>query len=201
MRGDETDGSDFDEWVVRTEEEVKNALIDSEIFVEVRETSTNHVAGGDLATGPAGPDVILQVTEATTDTLTSLDETLETCRTLTQVGGDAEEQAEPMFYPDDVPELILSVEASDLRFARPDDRLDEDRETLRRKVGVHREKILDSDLESGPIPGLNPAPTNLGELERPTREEVDTPTLLKVLFPSLDPSQEPAVRCGCNNYR
>jgi hypothetical protein len=30
MRGDETDGSDFYEWVVRTKEEVKNALIDSD---------------------------------------------------------------------------------------------------------------------------------------------------------------------------
>ena len=95
-----------------------------------------------------------------------------------------------------MPELILSVEASDLRFAGPDDRLDEDRVTLRGKVGVHREQILDSNLESGPILGSNPAPTNLGELERPTGEEVDTPTLLEVLFPSLDPSQEPAVRCG-----
>ena len=38
--------------------------------MEVRETSTEHVAGRDLATGPAGPDVVLQVTEATTDTLT-----------------------------------------------------------------------------------------------------------------------------------
>jgi hypothetical protein len=136
--------------------------------MEVRETSTNHVAGGDLATGPAGPDIVLQVTEATTDSLTRLDETSETCRTLTQVVGDTEEQAEPMFYPDDVPELILS---SDLRFAGPDDRLDKDRVTLRGKVGVHREQILDSDWESGPILGLNPAPTNLGELERPTGEE------------------------------
>ena len=110
--------------------------------------------------------------------------------------GDAEEQAEPMFYPDDVPELILSVEASDLRFAGPDDRLDEDRVTLRGKVGEHRGQILDSDLESGLVPSLNPAPTNLGELEMPTGEDVDTPALLKVLFPSLDPSQELESRCG-----
>jgi hypothetical protein len=27
-------------------------------------------------------------------------------------------------------------------------------------------------------------------------EEINTPTLFKALFPSLDPSQEPAVRCG-----
>jgi hypothetical protein len=73
MRGDVTDGNDFnelEEWVAKTEEEVKNALLDSEVFMEVRETSTEHVAGGDLATGPAGSDVVLQVTEATTDTLT-----------------------------------------------------------------------------------------------------------------------------------
>ena len=84
MRGNGTDGSDFDEWVVKTEEEVKNALIDSEIFVEVRETtSDNHVAGEVLTTGTAEPDVVLQVTEATTDTLTRLDDTSETCKTLT----------------------------------------------------------------------------------------------------------------------
>jgi hypothetical protein len=52
---------------------------------------------------------------------------------------------------------------------------------------------LDNDLESGPLPGLNPALTNMGE-------EIDTPTLFTALFPSLDPSQEPAVRCGCSNY-
>ena len=101
-----------------------------------------------------------------------------------------------MFYPDDVPELILSVEESDLRFAGPDDCLEEDRVTLRGKVGEHRGQILDSDLESGLVPSLNPAKTNLGELEMPTGEDVDTPALLKVLFPSLDPSQELAVRCG-----
>ena len=101
-----------------------------------------------------------------------------------------------MFYPDDVPELTLSVEESDLRFAGPDDCLEEDRVTLRGKVGEHRGQILDSNLESGLVPSLNLAPTNLGELEMPTGEDVDTPALLKVLFPSLDLSQEPAVRCG-----
>jgi hypothetical protein len=100
MRGDVTDGNDFDEleeWVANTEEEVKNTLLDSEVFMEVRETmlSPEHLAGEDLATGPAGSDVVLQVTEATTNTLTGLDKILETCETLTQVVGDAEEQAEP----------------------------------------------------------------------------------------------------------
>ena len=46
---------------------------------------------------------------------------------------------------------------------------------------------MDNDLESGPLPGLNPALTNMGE-------EIDTPTLFTALFPSLDPGQEPAVR-------
>jgi hypothetical protein len=99
-----------------------------------------------------------------------------------------------MFYPDDVPELILSVEESDLRFAGLDDRLDEDRVTLGEQVKEHKGQILDSHLESGLVPSLNPAPTNLGELEMPTGGDIDTPALLKVLFPSLDPSQEPAVR-------
>jgi hypothetical protein len=108
--------------------------------------------------------------------------------------GDAEEQAGPTFYPDDVSELILSVGASDLCFAGPDDHLDEDGGTLRGRVGVHRKQILDNDLESGPLPGLNPALTNMGE-------EIDTPTLFTALFPSLDPSQEPAVRCGCSDHQ
>jgi hypothetical protein len=48
---------------LKTEEEVKNALIDSEIFVEVRETtSDNHVAGEVLTTDTAEPDVVLLVT-------------------------------------------------------------------------------------------------------------------------------------------
>jgi hypothetical protein len=188
MRGNGTDGSDFDEWVIKTEEEMKSALFDSEIFVEVRETtSNNHVAGEVLTTDTAEPDVVLQVTEATTDTLAGLDDTSETGKTLTQVVGDAEEQAGPTFYPDDVSELILSVGASDLCFAGPDDHLDDNGGTLRGNVGA--KQTLDNDLESSPLPGLNPALTNMGE-------EIDTPTLFKALFLSLDPSQEPAVPCG-----
>ncbi len=65
--------------------------------MDARETklSGKHEASVDLSAGPAGSDVVLQVTEATTDTLTRLDETSETCETLTQIVGDAEEQAEP----------------------------------------------------------------------------------------------------------
>ena len=111
--------------------------------MDVRETmlATEHEAGEDLSTGPSGSDVVLQVTEATTNTLTGLDEILETCETLTQVVGDAEERAEPTFYPDDVPELIMSVEESDLRFAKLDDCLDEDRVTLGGQVKEHKGQI------------------------------------------------------------
>ena len=86
MRGNGTDGSNFDEWVVKTEEEAKSSLFDSEIFVEVRETTSgNHVAGEVLTTGTAELDVVLQVTEATTDSSTRLDDTFETCKTLTKL--------------------------------------------------------------------------------------------------------------------
>jgi hypothetical protein len=194
LRGNGPDGSNFDEWVIKTEEEMKSALFDSEIFVEVRETtSSNHVAGEVLTTDTAEPDVVLQVTEATTDTLAGLDDTSETGKTLTQVVGDAEEQAGPTFYPDDVSELILSVGASDLCFAGPDDHLDDNGGTLRGSVEYLKQKYLkqtaDNDLESSPLPGLGPTLPNMGE-------EINTPTLFKALYPSLDPSQEPAGRCG-----
>jgi hypothetical protein len=41
MRGTGKDTSDFEEWVIKTEEETKRALYDSEIFGEVRQTTSN----------------------------------------------------------------------------------------------------------------------------------------------------------------
>ena len=57
-------------WVTNTEEEVKNTLLDSEVFMEVRETmlSIEQEVGEDPPTGPAGSDLVLQVTEATSST-------------------------------------------------------------------------------------------------------------------------------------
>jgi hypothetical protein len=75
MRGTGKDGRDFDEWVIKTKEE-------TEIFVEVRETtSSNHVAGEVLTTNTSEPDVVLRAMEASTDTLAGLDDTSETDKT------------------------------------------------------------------------------------------------------------------------
>ena len=74
--------------------------------------------------------MLLQVAEAVTNTQIGLDETLKTRETLTQEVGDAEEQAKPTIYLDDVSELIMSAEESDLCFAEPDDQLDEHRVIL-----------------------------------------------------------------------
>ena len=75
MRGTGKDGRDFDEWVIKTKEE-------TEIFVEVRETtSSNHVAGEVLTTNTSEPDVVLRAVEASTDTLAGLDDTSETDKT------------------------------------------------------------------------------------------------------------------------
>ena len=134
MRGTGKDTSDFEEWVIKTEEETKRALYDSEIFVEVRQTtSSNHVAGEVLTTNTTEPEVIRAV-EASTDTLAGLNDTSETDKTLTQVVGVAMEQARPTLCPDDVSELILSVGADDLCFAGPDDHLDDNGGTLRGSV-------------------------------------------------------------------
>ena len=40
MRGNGTDGSDFDEWVLKTEEEMKRALYDSERFAKPPQVTT-----------------------------------------------------------------------------------------------------------------------------------------------------------------
>ena len=133
----ESDLYELEEWVANTEEEVENTLNESEVFMEVRETMllTEHEAGEDLYMDPAGIDVVLLVAEAATNTQIGLER-------LTQVVGDKEEQAEPTFYPDDVSELIMSAEESDLCFTEPDDPLDEDRVMLGEKG-----QISDSHLK------------------------------------------------------
>ena len=69
--------------------------------------------------------------------------------------GDTEERAELMFHPEDVCEIVMSAEESDLYFAKPDDLLGEDRVMLG---------------EQGK------------EYKLQTRGDVDTLDLLKVLF-------------------
>ena len=101
---------------------------------------------------------MLQVAEAATSqtsTQTGLDGTVKAYETLTQGFGDTEEWAELMFHPEDVSEIVMSAEESDLYFAKPDDLLGEDRVMLG---------------EQGK------------EYKVQTRGDVDTPDLLKVLF-------------------
>ena len=145
---------------------MKNTLNQRKVFIEVRETMplTEHEAGENLVTDPAGFDVLLQVAEAATSltsTQTGFDRTVKAYETLTQDVGDAEEWAELMFHPEDVSEIVMSAEESDLYFAKPDDLLGEDW-------------------------------VMLGEQGRSTktRGDVDTPNLLKVLFRGLDLSQK-----------
>jgi hypothetical protein len=167
MRGTGKDTSDFEEWVIKTKEEMKRALYDSEIFGEVRQTTSNHhVAGEDLTTNTAR--------ETSTDTLAGFDDSPETDKTLTQVVGVAMEQARPTLCPDDVSaELILSVGADDLCFAGPDDHLDDNGGPLRGSVEYFKQKYLKQTADSGLEPSLLPD----------MREEVATPNVFKALFP------------------
>ena len=157
---DKSNFNELEEWVTDIEEEVKNTLNERKVFMEVRETMplTEHEAGENLVTDPAGFDVLLQVAEAATSltsTQTGFDRTVKAYETLTQDVGDAEEWAELMFHPEDVSEIVMSAEESDLYFAKPDDLLGEDRVMLGEQGKEHKVK---------------------------TRGDVDTPNLLKVLF-------------------
>ena len=61
--------------------------------------------------------------EAGTNTQTGLNNMGETDETLTQNVEDAEELAELTHHPDDVSEIFMSAEESDLCFKEPDDHL------------------------------------------------------------------------------
>ena len=61
--------------------------------------------------------------EAGTNTQTGLNNMGETDETLTQNVGDVEELAELTLHPDDVSEIFMSAEESDLCFKEPDDHL------------------------------------------------------------------------------
>jgi hypothetical protein len=105
--GDVVDENAFKEmngWVTDAKERVNGTLLDSEVFVDKRETlsSIEHEVSADLLAGPAGSDVILQEKETANSTLTGLDGLLETSEALTKELGDAEDWTsvppKPLFW-------------------------------------------------------------------------------------------------------
>ena len=136
----------------------------------------------DLLAGPAGSDVILQEKETADSTLTGLDGLLETSEALTQELGDAEDRTKPTIHPDDVPELIVSAEESDLRFTELDGHLKEEGVTRGEEGIGNRGLVSDSGL------GLSPTMA--------AREAADTPALPKVFFPGLVLVTEPKAMNG-----
>jgi hypothetical protein len=141
-----------------------------------------------LSAGPARFDAVLQGKEAAGSTWTGLDELLETSQALTQVLGDAEDWTIPITPPDDVPELIMSVEESDLCFAKLDGLSGEERVTIGEEGTGIRGPVSDSR------PGLGPATALVQEML--AERAVDTPALLKVFFPGLDLVAEPKTTNG-----
>ena len=107
----EPDEDKFEElgnWITDVGDEVQRTLNVMEVFMKVREMRllTEHDAGVKTITDPAGVDVVLQGTEATTNTQTGLNnDTVEMRGTLTPRAGDTEE---PRFTlrPKDMSELI-----------------------------------------------------------------------------------------------
>ena len=91
-----------------------------EVFTEVRETMLldEHEASENPHGDPAGTGVVLQGVEAATSTKIMLKQTSETCKTLTKVVVDAAEQTEATFHPDDGSQLVMSLEGSNLNFAK-----------------------------------------------------------------------------------
>jgi hypothetical protein len=178
VEGDVVDESAFEEMsglVTDAKERVDDTLLDSEVFVDKRETlsSTEHEVSADLLAGPAGSDVVLKEKETANSTLTGLDGLLETSEALTQELGDAEDRTKPTIHPDDVPELIVSAEESDLRFAESDGHLKEEPVTRGEEGIGNRGPVSDSGL------GLSPMMAS--------REAADTPALPKVFFSGFGP--------------
>ena len=162
-----TDGSNFmdsKEQMFDARKEVETTPNELEVFTEVRETRllTEHNAGVGPCGDPAGTDVVLQGAEAATSAQVRLKRTSKTYETLTQVGVDAEERTKITFHPDDVSQLVVSMEGSDLIFAKPDDHRD--------KSGVLLGDV-DGHLE------LDPAPEELDRGEKNIPHTLDVPFL------------------------
>ena len=105
---DEDKFEELSNWITDFGDEVERTLNVMEVFMKVREMRllTEHDAGVKTITDPAGVDVVLQGTEATTNTQTGLNnDTVEMRGTMTPRAGDTEE---PRFTlrPKDMSELI-----------------------------------------------------------------------------------------------
>ena len=84
---------------------------------------TGHKAGENTVMNPARFEVGLQMTEAATNTQTGMDKTVE-------------ELAEMTLNPDDVSEIVITAQDSNLRFDEPNDHLGEDRVMLGNHSGL-----------------------------------------------------------------
>ena len=178
-------------WVANAKERVRDTLLDSEVFVDMRETKflIEHEASLDLSAGPAGFDAVLQGREAAGCTRTGLDELLETSGALTQVLGDAEDRTIPITPPDDVSELIMSVEESDLGFAKLEGRSGEERVMTGEEGTGIRGPVSDSRPGSGLATALVPILEDQDGQDMPAERAVDTLALLKVFFPGFGPGR------------
>ena len=82
------------EWITDVEDEVRGTINVMTVFMRVREMrlKTEHNEGVKTITDPAGVDVVLQSTEATTNAQNGLNtDTVEMSGTLTPRAGDSEE--------------------------------------------------------------------------------------------------------------
>ena len=104
---DEVKFKDLSNWITIIEEEVKRTLTIMEVLTQVRKMRLNeHYPGVKTITDPSGVDVLLQDTEAATNTDIGLNsDAVEMQRTLTQKAGDTEEPRF-MLFPKYMSELI-----------------------------------------------------------------------------------------------
>jgi hypothetical protein len=117
---DEAKFEDLTDWITVIGDEVKKTLNVMEVFMQIREMRllTEHDAGGETITDPAGVYVVLQDTEATTNTDTGLDtDTVERRGTLTPRAG---ETGEPRFTlcPKDMSELVAILTGSPIHASK-----------------------------------------------------------------------------------
>ena len=110
--------------------------------------------------------------------------------------GDAEDRSIPITPPDDMPELIMSVEESDLCFAKLDGRSGEERVMTGEEGTGIRGPVSDSRPGSGPATALVPILEDWVGQDMPAERAVDTPALLRVFFPGLDLVAEPKTMNG-----